>query len=365
MIRSLRILCVLIFAGLLALPAWGAEGRTPVWVPGTILGTDGAYIVTRDIIGGGPVPIIDIAAPRVTLDLNGFTLDNTGGATAAIIISGPVVEVTVRNGTIIGGTESIFRIPGPPGNSVRIENILSIGAAADAIRLEDTRNVEIWRNTVVDAFGNAIAVTGGATFKTGHIEENTVNRTVTGDGIFVERSSAVSIRHNRVEVPTGSGIHVADAIACLIGENQVSDADGQGIWLEFARACKVYNNVVNRGETNGIWVDPGSEDNFLLDNVVRESGLGGAPFPPGIGGFGILIDGGRNHIERNTINFNDGCGLFIGGFDNTYGRNMARGNDPSGTWFCAGAPCGLFPPDSCDVGPANTSFGDNYIPVLF
>jgi hypothetical protein len=45
---------------------------------------------------------------------------------------------------------------------------------------------------------------------------------------------------------------------------------------------------------------------------------------------------------------------------------MARGNDPSGVWFCFGA-CifGLFPPDSCDAGPGNTSFGDNFIPILF
>ena len=254
MSRSLRFLFVFAIASVLALPAWGAEGRTPVWVPGTILGVDGAYIVTRDIVGGAG-PIIDIAAPRVTLDLNGFTLDNTGAGIAAIIISGPVVEVTIRNGTIVGGTESIFRLPGPPGRSVIIEDIRSEDAVADAIRLEDVRNVEIRRVNVLDAGGHAIAVVGGLVFKNGHIEENSINFTGIGDGIFVERSSAMSIRHNRIEVPSGSGIHVRDAIACLIGENQISDADGEGIYLEFARGCKVFNNVINRGETNGILVD--------------------------------------------------------------------------------------------------------------
>jgi hypothetical protein len=128
----------------LTLPVWSAEGRQPVWVPGTILGTDGHYIVTRDIIGAAG-PIIDIAAPRVTLDLNGFTLENAGGADPVIVISGPVIEVTIRNGKIFGGSESIFRIPGPVGRTVIIEDIQSKGAMADAIRIEDVRNVEIRR----------------------------------------------------------------------------------------------------------------------------------------------------------------------------------------------------------------------------
>ena len=361
--RFARFLLLFALVCVLTLPAWGAEGRRPVWVPGTILGVDGHYIVTRDIVGAAG-PIIDIAAPRVTLDLNGFTLENAGGAGPVIVISGPVVEVTIRNGNIFGGSESIIRIPGPVGRTVIIEDIQSKGAAADAIRIEDVRNVEIRRTNVIDAGGNGIAVVGLATFKNGHIDENSINFTGL-DAIYVERSSAMSVRHNRIEVPSGSGIHIRDAVACLVGENQISDADGFGIWFEFARGCKLFNNVVNRGETAGVFVDVGSEDNLILDNLVRESGLGGSPVFPGIGGFGMHIDGARNHIERNTINFNDGCGLFISGPDNTYGRNMARVNDPSFSWFCLPFPCALFPPDSCDAGPGNTSFGDNFIPILF
>jgi len=175
----------------------------------------------------------------------------------------------------------------------------------------------------------------------------------------------MSVRHNRIEVPSGDGIFVDDSLSCLVGENLISDADGIGIALGNSRACKIFNNVINRGETIGLFLDVGSEDNLILDNVIRESGLGGAPAFPGAGGFGVVIDGFRNHIERNTINLNDGCGLFIAGAGNTFGRNMARGNDPSGSFFCGGACPGPFPPDSCDVGIGNTSFGDNLIPLLF
>jgi parallel beta-helix repeat protein len=367
--RFVRFLPVFALAVIVAIPAWSAEGRTPVWTDGTIIGADGAYIVTRDIIGAGIGPVITIAAVNVTLDLNGFTIEETAGGFPVIDIVAPAVEVTIKNGTLVRGTQGINLATGVTTRTVIIEDVEFKDNGTDAIFLEDVRNVEIRRNRIIDAGGGGIIVASSgaaAPFKNGHIEENTVNRTGPGfDGILVERSAAMSIRHNRVETPGGSGIRVADAIACLIGENQISDADGEGISLEFARGCKVYNNVVNRGETNGIFIDPGSEDNFILDNVVRESGLGGSPGFPGLGGSGILVLGRRNHIERNTINFNDGCGLNIIGSDNTFGRNMARANDPSGSFFCGGAACGaLAPPNSCDAGLGNTSFGDNFIPFL-
>ena len=128
----------------------------------------------------------------------------------------------------------------------------------------------------------------------------------------------------------------------------------------------MYNNVISRGEIHGIVVDVASHDNFLLDNVVRQSGLGGAPFHPGpIGGNGIWIQGDRNHLERNTVNDNDGCGLYFTGSGNTFGRNMARGNDPFGLWCANLAGCALFPPDSCDQGFQNATSQNNMIPNLF
>jgi parallel beta-helix repeat protein len=343
--------------GLAALPAWSAEGRRPVWVDGTILGVDGHYIVTRDIVGGAAAPIITIASPNVTLDLNGFTLDGSGSPFAVIDIVSPVVEVTIRNGTIIGGTSSINLATGLVSRTVIIEDIQSKDATADAIHLEEVRNPEVRRNNIIDAGGAGIALLGFFTFKNGHVDHNSVNFTG-GAGIHIQHTSSMSVRHNRIEVPSGDGIFVDDSLSCLVGENLISDADGVGIILGASRACKIYNNVINRGETIGMLIDPGSTDNLILDNIVRESGLGGAPVHGVTGGFGMVIDGFRNHIERNTVNFNDGCGMFIAGGDNVYGRNTALGNDPTFTFICGGC-AGPVPPDVCDIGP-NTTWGDNF-----
>lgn len=359
------VLCVpvLLILALAALPVWSAEGRRPVWVDGTIIGTDGHYIVTRDIAGGAAGPIITIASPNVTLDLNGFTLDGAGSPFPVIDIVSPIVEVKIHNGKIIGGTGSINLAIGAAVRTVIIEDIQSKDANGDAFHLDDVRNVEIRRNNIIDAGGAGIAVLGFTVFHNGHVDDNSVNFTG-GVGIHIQNTASMSVRHNRIEVPSADGILVEDSLSCLVGENTISDADGAGIALAASRACKVFNNVINRGEIVGMLVDAGSEDNLILDNLVRESGLGGAPAFPGAGGFGMQIDGRRNHIERNTINLNDGCGLFIAGGDNAYGRNMARGNDPAGVWVCGGC-AGPFPPDSCDVGVGNTTFGDNFIPFLF
>jgi parallel beta-helix repeat protein len=76
------------------------------------------------------------------------------------------------------------------------------------------------------------------------------------------------------------------------------------------------------------------------------------------GQHGLWVQGTRNLVERNTLNGNTGCGLFLMGPMNTYGRNMARGNGGLGCGPCFA----LFPPESCDAAPGNTSFGDNLIP---
>jgi parallel beta-helix repeat protein len=152
-------------------------------------------------------------------------------------------------------------------------------------------------------------------------------------------------------------------VGCLIEKNNISDADNDGIilWGQ-SNGCKIYNNVVHRGEVHGIHIGEDCVDNFVVDNVMRECGWGGAPNPGSGGGHGLFVEGHRNFIERNTMNFNDACGMLLVGSANTYGRNFARGNDPALIGWCGPCSSGLFPPDSCDQGPGNDTFGDNMVP---
>jgi hypothetical protein len=372
---------ILAFASVLAVCLGAAplapavEGSTPVWLPGTPITNDGRYVVTRNIFGGAGVPLIDIRANRVELDLNGFALDGVFSDIAITISAPQPEEIVIRNGLIVNCPTAVERPAGlPPAGTVVVEDMQIRNHIGPAIYLADVENpivrrVNIANEADVGAGGNGIELDGPQVFKNGTIEHNTIRSTF--NGIRVYKGSAMAIRHNRIETPFNDGILVEQCVACLIEKNTISDADVHGIHLAFGGADpevstgnKVYNNVVHRGEVRGILVDFGCDDNLILDNVIRQCGWGGAPTPGFGNGHGLEVQSDRNHIEGNTMNYNDACGMLLLGVRNTFGRNMARGNDPAGTGFCGqGIICGaLFPPDSCDAPGGSDTFGDNLIP---
>jgi parallel beta-helix repeat protein len=366
-----RTLAVVSFLALLCLAVpltMAAEGRIPIWLPGTAITADGSYVVTRNLTGGAGIPLIEIRDParRVELDLNGFTLEGAGD-NAVVITTQNAEEIVIRNGLIVRAPIAVER-PGllPVAGTVVIEDMQIRDATVTGIYLSDVKNPVIRRVNILNdddagPVGNGIELDGNAVFKNGTIEQNTIRTAF--NAIRVWWGSAVAIRHNRIETPFGHGIVVERCVGCLIEKNTISDADNDGIILwEQSNGCKIYNNTVHRGEVHGIHIGEDCFDNLILDNVIRESGWGGSP-QPGVGNSdGLFVEGHRNHIERNTVNYNDRCGILLVGSGNTFGRNLARGNDPGGFGLCAALPCALFPPNSCDMGPGNSSFGDNLIP---
>jgi parallel beta-helix repeat protein len=366
--KMIALTCVL--AGiLLAVPlAMGAEGRTPIWLDNTVINADGRYVVTRNLASVTGLPVIDIQDParRVELDLNGFSLDG-GGSTVILISTQQAEQIVIMNGLMANGPYGVSRPAGlPAAGTIVVEDLQIRDTNTAAIYLFDVENPVVRRVNIVNsadaaASGNGIEI-DGSIFKNGTIEHNTIRLTL--NGIRAVRSSALAIRHNRIETPFQHGIVVERCVGCLIEKNTISDADNDGVilWAQ-SNGCKIYNNVVHRGEVHGIHIGEDCFDNLLLDNVIRESGWGGAPQPGMGGGHGLFVEGHRNHIERNTVNYNDACGIYLIGADNTFGRNTARGNDPGGVGWCGPCPSGLFPPDSCDTGLGNTTFGDNLIPA--
>ena len=357
---------LMIILGLVAvLPAIAAEGRIPVFLDGTIIGADGRYIVTRNIVSGGAGPVITIAASDVDLDLNGFTLTGAAGIAVIEIPPPPPLvpqDLKIHNGTIVGGDAGIIRHPGPPTERVVIEDIRLRAQVFDAIVLFDTiETVHIRRTSIVSPGAGGITVIGPA-FTNGSIEHCSIKGTG-GIGIFLDTVAAFEVAHNNLEVAGAgagaSGIVVSSGVGCLINQNTISDPGLYGIHLKSSKGNKLYNNVIRHAFTTGIYIDSGSADNLILNNVMTDNGF---DLPPG---HGLHVEGLRNHIHGNTINANESCGLL---FDlpsalNTFGRNMARGNGMGGG--CVGCPF-LFPPDSCDLsGAGNDTSTENMIPFLF
>lgn len=351
------ILAVVCFASVAAV---AGEGREPIYQDPTNIVNSGKYIVTRDIQGVSGLPIIDVQAPNVDIDLNGFTLIGSPGVSVIRALNQD--NVTLRNGTIIGGQIGI-EIGGGGNFEVVIEDVKVIDSAGFGIRITGQADIAI-RRAKVRGSGNAgISVDGaGFTDVQGTIEDCQVE--LCGGGIHVIAGSSFAILRNRVENVTLSaavlcpaGIIYDVSVDGLIAENTVDGTkSGAGICLGDTRGTKLYNNVVSRSEREGIYIAGFSNDNLLIENVVTESA-----------GDGVAVEGSRNFIDRNLLNSNgtsgSGHGLHfyaIGGQNNTYGRNTARGS-PGGP--CIPPPGPFNTPDFCDdTGGANDSFGDNYIP---
>lgn len=350
---------------LVALAATGtvpaAEGRIPVFLPGTVIGADGKYIVTRNIINLGGGPAITIAAPNVDLDLNGFLISNAGVGAPVISVVAGSDQVTVRNGTLADGDVGVDQggfIREITLADLKIRDMNGLG-----IHLFDAERGVILRNHFSSINGGPALLVDGGIVKSGTIADNVIRRTV--EGIVVVNSSSLAVLNNRIEEITGIGILLDNASSGIVAENTVETTDGDGIAVFNGRTLKLLDNMVQGSRAHGIHLDRLTVNCLVIHN--NSSGNGTAAFP----GHGLWIEGDRNMIERNVLNSNSGAGLlfFSGaagvGCANTFSGNTARGNVGIGLPVCVGAPA-LFPPNSCNAVPGcgvpNTTFGDNLIP---
>src|SRR5262245_219614 len=119
-------------------------GDTPGF-PVTI-SQSGSYILDGNLTVPSNMDGIHITAPRVSLDLNGFTIRGSGGiGGSGIIAYGTVENITVRNGFVTGmGAQGIW----VAGATSRIENMTVFGNDGWGISLGD-------RATVTDSNSSA------------------------------------------------------------------------------------------------------------------------------------------------------------------------------------------------------------------
>jgi nitrous oxidase accessory protein NosD len=366
---------------LAALPALAVDGQVPIpsttiYATPITIGAPGSYVVARNLMPTAAGPIISVAVPffpggDVQIDLNGFVLDNSinpGFPVIDIVVAGSS-EVTIRNGTLIGGSSGIQSL-GPSRKvvveDVKVSDYTAAGPGLAGIYLLDALNVAIRRCVVIDKLGAAPGAPGAGIWLDGGITreavitDNLIRRT--NDGILVMAAAGVEVSNNRIHeiVPGifGAGIGVFGGESALVSQNTVNlmfgPAPSTGIRLNPCLGCKFYNNLVSNVAEYGIMVDGASSSNLVLNNVVRAAAFDG-----------LFVAGVGNHIDRNVLNANGtsgaGFGLHfvLGAFDNNYGRNTGRGN--------AGGACAFFVnADFCDdggfpPGPPNFSFTDNLI----
>jgi len=147
--------------------------------------------------------------------------------------------------------------------------------------------------------------------------------TVTGDantekngysGIRINNSSDIVLRNNTVKDIWGTGIRVeGDASRLLIEGNEVANVgSGTGIYVGCGDAScwmqdsDIVGNLLHDLSGDGMSLQPGTQNNTFLDNVIFR-----------VGGSGMYIGptelGPQNIVEGNAIWQSEGVGFYVEG----------------------------------------------------
>ena len=347
-VRHIRPLCLGVAVCLLVpVASWAAEGRIPVYAPGTVITSPGKYIVTRNLTQIAGPAVITIAAQNVELDLNGFLLEHDGGGTG-ILVNDPS-DVLIRNGSIQGVSVGIDA-QSLAAERLVVEDVRIYVSNTAGIRVANVNNVIVRRVLIHRSFGDGIRITGNDT--TGEISDSQI-KAVGDQAIELLGGGSFALLRNKINGSTQEGIRVDGCRGCRIESNSVTHGGGAaGINLTSMLEGSVTNNSSAQSTNVGIRVGTACESVLVRGNVAS-----------GSGSHGLLVEGAYLKIEDNVLTNNGGYGLRFASSSNrcTFGRNMARNNFGAGGGPCAGPPA-LFPPDSCNDGIINFTFGDNLIP---
>ena len=344
---------VALLACSLALPSLADEGRIPVHTAPTVISESGKYILTRNLLPVPGDPAIEITAPVVDLDLNGFLVDTTGMNQPAIHISA-VSDVVIRDGSLVGGgIETAFS---GGANRIVIEDVQIRDSYGDGMALQEVVHVELRRNAVLTAQGQGMYVTGvaGGSF-TGIIEDNVV-REAGANGMRLSLGRNLSVRGNQLEntgtVAATPGLYLSNCAACKIDDNTLLSINGMGIRMNGGTSDTFNGNVIKDAKDHGFYADSNVFHLSLVDNHIHRST-----------GDAILLDGADYAVLRNNdMIFNTGVGLNIrpGSAATVYYGNVARANCNGGGPVCPCNPVNVT--DFCDEGAGSTDGGGNFMP---
>ena len=317
----------------------GDEGRIPLFTA-TVINQPGYYIVTRDIASASSTPII-IQSNNVTLDLNGHTLSAPAAANVIGLTGGANTGVTIRNGRLLNGARGVGG-GGVTPLSLRVEGVEIANSSIEGISIDGAAvSVDVIGCHIHNVANDAIHVSNSAADFRGRFLDNTIED-VGGNGLNLFGLRGGEVRRN---VVLNHGSSLLNAAGILLSGVVSSDAGGNIV------EDNTVNAVVGVNDEDGIRIEPGSQNNLVVGNVLRRNGRfgiwsqasearlernladhsGGSGFEVGNG-----ASGARNHLEDNQAQANAGCGI---NFENlnthAYRNNVVRSNTGGG--ICNGA----------------------------
>lgn len=176
------------------------------------LSAPGQYQLTAPKSGLGAMMLIE--GPNITLDLNGHTLTSTSITSGVIEITGAHANVTIRNGTLVGGNHGV--VCGSPLTNLWLEDLKFIGHRLTAVQ---TSHAIIRGTTLI----NCHAWNIGAASVPADNALSLCGFAIGGSYILVKGCSVRRFVYNGTGTPTvfGINLHTEQANG---GFNQVVDS---------------------------------------------------------------------------------------------------------------------------------------------
>lgn len=307
-------------------------------------------VITKDTVLSNnlkncPDDGIVIGDDDVTLDLNGHTVDGTGGD-AGVHVDGHT-DVTVKNGVVQQFGAGVLVDNGSSGvlvtritamrnddgvalagsTDVRVEKVLAKGNVNDGIDLDTADGNRISDNDL--SLGNNIGI-NLVDSDGNRIFDNSVRANATA-GIQIEASSGNRVERNTAKTSFPGILQVSGDDNRFVRNVAVGNAAG-GIRIEAGDGNSLERNTTSENRGSGIFVDSDVTATTLAGNRAdtNDGGTGD--------GLSVLATDAATTITDNTANRNDDLGIQAAAGVTDGGGNTAHDNGNPAE--CAGVTCG-------------------------
>jgi large repetitive protein len=277
-------------------------------------------------------------------------LEMQANTVAGVSLAG-ATDSTVRDGTFAGNGNSIELIDGAARNLVRNNDIggsVGLGLAlvnTTANRIEGNtiagsgdQGVELLGATFNQIVGNSISGSSDTAFAVEEFSHDNLidGNTVTGSeaGINVSDSSRLTLINNRVSGSSDNGISLSNVNDSLIKGNDLRFNTG-GLAIDDSADNRIEAN--NLSNITGFGLEMGEENyrNHVIGNLANDNTDDGLSFS------GSAPPGDGNLIEGNEANGNGSDGIVVGGANNIVLRNESNGNAAWGIYASGPGPDGF------------------------
>lgn len=310
----------------------------------------GSYYLTGNITGVSGKTCIYVASSRVTLDLNGFTLEGVAGSLIGIRVNSEY-GVSVRNGNVYDFSVGVDAYE---TYGCRLENLTSARHNSDGFRVGRGSMVErcvafdcspgfdIFEAATLTAcearqggtlgfdVGNgctlrdcvAIQMPTGFSVTGMSVLENCIARENQSRGFFVEESSVLTGCISQDAANIGFVVVARSRLTRCTARDSI-----YGFTLIEGNTLVECTSSAN--SSHGVYISGNS--NTVERSTFHENAAAGI----------YVFDGAGNNIDGNLLSYNGTYGMHINSSDNFAVRNRARGNGTLNYVFVSGVDYGV------------------------